>query len=86
MNKISHSLIILKKNIGGKKMNLFSKNPFAKTNENTRIVGNKFQFDEKKKIEKLKENMVKLQYQKEEYEEPNVNEKINNLKDIEKWK
>lgn len=67
-------------------MNLFSKNPFAKTNENTRIVGNKFQFDEKKKIETIKENMVKLQYQKEEYEEPNVNEKINNLKDIEKWK
>ena len=67
-------------------MNLFSKNPFAKTNENTRIVGNKFQFDEKKKIETIKENMVKLQYQKEEYEEPNVNEKINNLKDIEKWR
>lgn len=67
-------------------MNLFSKNPFAKTNENTRIVGNKFQFDEKKKIETIKENMVKLQYQKEEYEEPNVNDKINNLKDLEKWK
>ena len=42
-------------------MNPFSKNPFAKQSQNTRIVGNKFQFDEKKKLETIKENMVKLQ-------------------------
>lgn len=67
-------------------MNPFSKNPFAKQNQNTRIVGNKFQFDEKKKLETIKENMVKLQYQKEEPQQFDVNDKINNLKDLEKWK
>lgn len=71
-------------------MNIFNKNPFAKTNQNTRIVGNKINFDEKKKIENIAENMNKLKYNKERVSTENndlsVKDRIENLKNLDKWR
>lgn len=72
-------------------MNPFNKNPFAKPNENTRIVGNNIQFDEKKKLENIRENMNKLKYNPNqtvpgETEQLNVKERIDNLKNLDRWK
>lgn len=70
-------------------MNTFNKNPFAKT-KNTQIVGNNIKFDEKKKIENIVENMNKLKYNKEmvseENNQLNVKERIDNLKNLDKWR
>lgn len=43
-------------------MNPFNKNPFANTNTNTKIVGNNIQFDEKQKLDNIRENMSKLKF------------------------
>ena len=69
-------------------MNLFNKNPFANNNTNTKIVGKKINFDEKQKLENIRENMAKLKFQKpqEVPTEQTVKEKIDNLKNIDKWK
>ena len=71
-------------------MNPFSKNPFAKTNQNTRIVGNNIKYNEKKKIENIVENMTKLKYNSEkvstEENQLSVKERIDNLKNLDKWK
>jgi len=71
-------------------MNPFSKNPFAKTNQNTHIVGNKINYDEKHKIENIVENMNKIKYNKERVSTENndltVQERIENLKNLDKWK
>ncbi len=71
-------------------MNPFSKNPFAKSNQNTRIVGNKINFDEKKKIENIAENMNRLKYNREivstENNQLSVKDRIENLKNLDKWK
>lgn len=66
-------------------MNLFSKNPFASKNSNTRIVGNNVTFDEKQKLENIKENMAKLKFQnsdlgKNDLEENVKSESSNDLK------
>ncbi len=72
-------------------MNPFNKNPFAKTT-NTRIVGNNIQFDEKQKLENIRENMNKLKLNKPnetmpgENQQLNIKERIDNLKNIDKWK
>ena len=71
-------------------MNTFSKNPFANKNTNTHIVGNKINFDEKQKIENIKENMTKLKFQKkeeinnQELKQPNLQEKIDFLRKLDK--
>ena len=71
-------------------MNPFQKNPFAKTNTNTHIVGNKIQFDEKQKIENIKENMNKLKFQnkapeiKQETQNQNLQDRIDFLRNINK--
>lgn len=68
-------------------MNPFSKNPFANKETKTNIVGNKIQFDEKQKLEKIKETMTKLQYQNNqpnELKEPSLKEKIDILRDLNK--
>jgi hypothetical protein len=72
-------------------MNPFNKNPFTNKNSNTHIVGNKIQFDEKQKLENIKENMTKLKYQNEEQKlnnqqlkQPNLQEKIDFLRKIDK--
>ena len=73
-------------------MNPFNKNPFAKTNQNTHIVGNNIQFDEKKKLENIRENMNKLKFKNPNETVPvedtqlNVKERIDNLKNIDRWK
>lgn len=71
-------------------MNTFSKNPFAKTNQNTHIVGKNIQYDEKKKIENIVENMNKIKYNRErvsvEDNQLNVKERIDNLKNLDRWK
>lgn len=70
-------------------MNSFSKNPFAKTRD-TRIVGNNIKYDENKKIENIVENMNKLKYNSEkvsvEENQLSVKERIDNLKNLDKWK
>ncbi len=71
-------------------MNPFNKNPFV-SNTNTKIVGNKINFDEKQKIENIKEKMAKLKYKAshevpENTYQPSVKEKIENLKNIDRWK
>ena len=73
-------------------MNPFNKNPFANKNTNTRIVGNNIQFDEKNKIQKIKENLanLKLQHQdlnknNEEIKQPSLQEKIEILRNLNKW-
>jgi len=73
-------------------MNPFSKNPFANKNTNTHIVGNKIQFDEKQKLENIKENMTKLKFQNKEeisqnqqLKQPNLQEKIDFLRKLDKW-
>jgi hypothetical protein len=72
-------------------MNLFNKNPFISPNKNTRIVGNNINFDEKKKLEDIKETMAKLKIQtpqqptpEEPKKEINLKEKIDILKNINK--
>ena len=72
-------------------MNPFNKNPFATKIEKTKIVGNNVQFDENKKIENIKENMIKLKLQNnninelnQKKEQPNLQEKIDFLRNIEK--
>ena len=74
-------------------MNPFQKNPFANKNTTTKIVGYNKQFDEKKKLEDIKGNMVKLKYQKPiikeepvKREQLNVNQKVNILKNIDRYK
>ena len=72
-------------------MNLFNKNPFAKTDTNTRIVGNNIQFDETKKLENIRESMNKLKYNNKNETVPvedqtNIKEKIDNLKNLDRWK
>ena len=71
-------------------MNLFSKNPFAKST-NTHIVGNNIKFDEKQKLENIKENMNKLKYQTNEPQQKqnelkpqNLQEKIEFLRNLNK--
>ena len=70
-------------------MNPFNKNPFSNNNTNTHIVGNNIHFDEKKKLENIKENMTKLKFskpiaeeQKKEETPLSVKDKINLLKNI----
>ena len=67
-------------------MNPFSKNPFANKETNTRIVGNNIKFDEKQKIENIKENMIKRQFQNKEQnlEQNNLKEKIDFLRKLDK--
>lgn len=68
-------------------MNLFSKNPFANKNTNTRIVGKNIQFNETQKIETIKENMAKIKFEKKENNEikqPNLQEKIEFLRNMDK--
>ena len=72
-------------------MNLFGKNPFITTNIAKPIKPIK-QFNEKEKIENIKETMSKLKKQPIYKEEQNkqkefsVNEKINTLKDMDRLK
>jgi len=72
-------------------MNPFNKNPFV-NNTDTRIVGNNINFNEKQKLENIKEKMTKLKFQKpqevpkEDSKIPNVKDKIDNLKNLDKWK
>lgn len=70
-------------------MNPFSKNPFAKTRD-AHIVGNNIKYDEKKKIENIVENMNKLKYNKDIVSDENnqlsVKERIDNLKNLNKWR
>ena len=70
-------------------MNPFSKNPFEKK-KNTHIVGNNIKYDENKKIENIVENMNKLKYNSEkvsvEENQLSVKERIDNLKNLDKWK
>ncbi len=70
-------------------MNPFQKNPFTQIN-NTKIAGNNIHFDEKKKIEKIKENMNRLKYQREEVPDQekaiSTKEKIDILKNLDRWK
>ena len=67
-------------------MNQFSKNPFANKEPNTHIVGKNIKFDEKQKIEKIKENMIKLQFQNQEQnlKQTNLKEKIDFLRKLDK--
>ena len=69
-------------------MNPFQKNPFAIKNNNTHIVGKNISINDKEKIEKIKENMNKLKYNEKVSVENNitVKEKIDNLKNLDKWK
>ncbi len=72
-------------------MNPFNKNPFINKKE-TKIVGNNIQFDEKQKIENIRENMNKLKFNIQETKVPiednqqNVKDRIDNLKNLERWK
>lgn len=71
-------------------MNPFSKNPFTKQNQ-PHIVGKNINIDENKKIENIKEKMMKLKYDREERvsienNQSNIKERIDNLKNIDKWK
>jgi len=75
-------------------MNPFQKNPFVNRESTTRIVGYNKQYDEKKKIENIKENMTKLKFArpitivepKQEKKTLSFNEKIDLLKNINKYK
>lgn len=72
-------------------MNPFQKNPFV-SNSNSKVVGYNPEFDEKKKIENIRENMAKLKFLKPTVSENNkkeeitlsVNDKVNLLKNINK--
>lgn len=69
-------------------MNPFNKNPFIK-NTNSKIIGNNIQFDEKQKIEKIKETMLKTKLIDNEQEkkisnQPNLQEKIEFLRNMDK--
>ena len=77
-------------------MDLFNKNPFANksVNPNTKIVGNNVQFDEKKKLENIRENMADLKLkglkpnseiqQKQEIKQTNLQERIETLRNLSK--
>lgn len=75
-------------------MNPFNKNPFANTN-NTKIVGNNIHFDEKQKLDSIKEKMAKLKFQttqevpeekpQNNQQEQSLADKIDNLKNINRW-
>lgn len=71
-------------------MNPFNKNPFIK-NTNSKIIGNNIQFDEKQKIEKIKENMLKIKLNNQQEtiinnqtDQQNLQEKIDFLRNMEK--
>ena len=76
-------------------MDLFNKNPFANNNANqTKIVGNNIQFDEKKKLENIRENMNSLKFPNlnktnkvnpnQELKQTNLQERIETLRNINK--
>ena len=73
-------------------MNPFNKNPFVNKNTNTHIVGNNISFNETQKLENIKENMTKIKFQnneikqeiKPETKQPNLQEKINFLRNLDK--
>ena len=73
-------------------MNPFNKNPFTNKNTNTRIIGNNIQFNETQKLENIKENMTKIKFQnneinqeiKPEIKQPNLQEKIDFLRNLDK--
>lgn len=68
-------------------MNPFNKNPFANSNTpSTKIVGNNVQFNEKQKLENIRENMAKLKFQNHtpqtpQPEQPNQQVNSQNLKE-----
>lgn len=70
-------------------MNPFQKNPFI-SNSSSTIKGFNPLFDEKKKLDNIRENMAKnkfmkpMQEEKLEKEELSVNEKVNLLKNIDR--
>lgn len=61
-------------------MNPFQKNPFQK-NSQTKIIGYNKTFDEKQKLENIRENMAKLKFSKPVITEQNKEEKIISTKD-----
>ena len=65
----------------------FQKNPFT-TNKQVRFVGTVKQFDDKEKISNIKKTMAKLKNKtlKTDNQELNVNDKVNILKDIDRFK
>lgn len=73
-------------------MNPFNKNPFANKNTNTRIISNNINFNETQKIENIRENMNKIKLQnnqikpeiKPEMKQPNLQEKIDFLRNLDK--
>ena len=73
-------------------MNPFNKNPFANKNTNTRIISNNINFNETQKIENIRENMNKIKFQnnqrkpeiKQEMKQPNLQEKIDFLRNLDK--
>lgn len=73
-------------------MNPFNKNPFANKNTNTRIISNNINFNETQKIENIRENMNKIKFQnnqiqpeiKPEMKQPNLQEKIDFLRNLDK--
>lgn len=75
-------------------MNPFQKNPFINKETTAKIVGYNKQFDEKKKIEDIKENMTKLKYAKpitndepkQEQKPLSFKERVDLLKNINKYK
>lgn len=67
-------------------MNPFQKNPFVK-NKETIIKGYNPKLDEQNKLENIKLNMTKLKYEeKTNIPTPNLQQRINNLKEMDKWK
>ena len=73
-------------------MNPFNKNPFENKNTNTRIISNNINFNETQKIENIRENMNKIKFQnnqikpeiKQEMKQPNLQEKIDFLRNLDK--
>lgn len=73
-------------------MNLFQKNPFANKISQTKIAGKNPIMDEAKKLENIKEKMIKLKFQKQQIQTPQktdpqkltVKDKIDILRNINK--
>jgi hypothetical protein len=67
-------------------MNPFQKNPFVK-NKETIIKGYNPKLEEQNKLENIKLNMTKLKYEKPtNIPNPSMQQRINNLKEMDKWK
>lgn len=73
-------------------MNPFNKNPFLNKNTQTKIIGNSIRPNENDKIASIKENMIKLKQQNlnkqnepKEIKQPNLQQKIEFLRNLDKW-